>query len=122
MTSVADGRLLNELSPLDLTAIVGNALDNAFEATLRVADAEERLVKFSLFARNDFVMISVENTFDGVVSRRDGRIVTRKAGDEHGYGLRNIEAAAERYGGSMSLSSTDQWFSLRILLPRAKVL
>ncbi|MBB2975195.1 signal transduction histidine kinase [Microbacterium endophyticum] len=122
MTSVADGRLLNALSPLDVTAIVGNALDNAFEATLRVANAEERLVKFSLFARNDFVMISVENTFDGVVARRDGRIVTRKAGDEHGYGLRNIEAAAERYGGSMSLSSTEQWFSLRILLPRAEVL
>ncbi|MBZ4487747.1 GHKL domain-containing protein [Microbacterium sp. cx-55] len=115
---VADGRLVDFVRPLDLTAIVGNALDNAFEATMRLGEREQRMVKFSLFAHDDFVMLRVENTFDGRVHRRAGRIVTRKEGEGHGYGLRNIEAAAEKYGGSVSLGQDDGWFSLRVLLPR----
>jgi hypothetical protein len=116
VTSVADGQLLDFMSPLDVTTIVGNALDNAFEAASRLASPDQRMVKFSLFAQEDFVMLRVENTFDGVVARRGGEIVTRKAGDSHGYGLRNIEAAAEKYGGSLSISDEGGWFSLRVLL------
>lgn len=115
---VADGRLIDALRPLDITAIVGNALDNAFEASARLAEPERRMVKFSLFAHDDFVMIRVENAFDGEIARRDGRIVTRKSGEGHGYGLRNIEAAAETYGGTMSVAEEGDWFSLRVLLPR----
>ncbi|AOX46332.1 GHKL domain-containing protein [Microbacterium sp. BH-3-3-3] len=115
---VADGRLVDFVRPLDLTSIVGNALDNAFEATMRLPEQERRMVRFSLFAHDDFVMLRVENTFDGRVSRRAGRIVTRKEGEGHGYGLRNIEAAAEKYGGSVSLGQDDGWFSVRVLLPR----
>ncbi|MEV7691784.1 ATP-binding protein [Microbacterium sp. NPDC089189] len=120
MAVVADGRLLDFLPPLDVTTIVGNALDNAFEATARVAERERRTVKFSLFAHDDFVMLRVENTYDGTLRRRDGRIVTRKDGEGHGYGLRNIEAAVEKHGGSVSLGHEGEWFSLRVLLPRAE--
>lgn len=118
VAAVADGRLLDFMRPLDVTAIVGNALDNAFEATSRLPAAEQRMVRFSLFAHDDFAMLCVENTFDGVVSRRGDTIVTRKRGEGHGYGLRNIEAAAEKYGGSMSIDAKGSWFVLRVLLPR----
>ncbi len=117
VATVADGGLLAGMRPLDLTAIVGNALDNAFEATRRL-DESARMVKFSVFAHDDFVMLRVENTFDGQVNRRDGRIVTRKSEDGHGYGLRSIEAAVEVYGGSVSVQTDSSWFSLRVLLPR----
>ena len=115
---VADGRLLGFMDPLDVTAVLGNALDNAIEATRRVKDADERLVRVALFAQDDFVMLRVENTFDGVVRRAGDRIVSRKGDAGHGYGLRNIEAAVERYGGSLSISADERWFSLRALFPR----
>lgn len=35
----------------------------------------------------------------------------------HGYGLKSIQAAAYKYGGSMTISSKDNWFKLQILLP-----
>lgn len=119
---VADGKLLDFVEALDLTAIVGNALDNAFEATARVHPSDQRRVVLSVFARETFVMLRVENTFDGVVKRHDGRIVTRKPDDGHGYGLRNIRAAAEKYGGSLSLSIDPPWFRLSVLLPAASAL
>jgi hypothetical protein len=35
----------------------------------------------------------------------------------HGYGLKSIQAAAEKYGGSMTISSSDNWFRLQVLIP-----
>lgn len=118
VTAVADGSLLTGLRPLDVTAIVGNAFDNAFEGARRLADPDARFVRFSLFAHDDLILLRVENTFDGVMRHAGGRIVSRKSDDGHGYGLRSIEAAAEQYGGSVSTSVDAGWFTLRVLIPR----
>lgn len=115
---VVDGTLLDFLGPLDVTAILGNAMDNALEATRALAEQGDRLVRVALFAQDDFVMLRVENTYDGVLRRANGRIVSRKREPGHGYGLRNIEAAVEKYGGSISITADDGWFSLRMLFPR----
>lgn len=119
LSCVADGRLLDFVGVLDLCSIVGNALDNAIESTSRVVDSEGRRVRVSLFAQDAFVMLRFENTYDGVLHREHGQIVTRKRDRaRHGYGLRNIQAAAEKYGGTVSIEADGTWFSLRILLPR----
>lgn len=120
LTSVVDGALLRFLSPLDVTALLGNALDNALNAAARVEDADERLVRVAVFAHDSFVMLRVENTFDGVLVREGDRILSRLGGDEHGYGLRNIRAAAEKYGGSVSVTTDEAWFVLDVLLPRPR--
>lgn len=118
---VADGTLLDFLRPLDLTAIVGNAMDNAIEAARALTDPDRRMVRLALFAQDDFVMLRVENTYDGVVERQNGRIVTLKTGEGHGYGLRNIETAALAYDGTVTIVDGDEWFSLRLLFPRGAV-
>ncbi|CAN7402666.1 GHKL domain-containing protein [Microbacterium sp. LjRoot45] len=115
---VADGVLLEFLRPLDLTAIVGNAMDNAVQAAARLPSPDQRLVRLALFAQDDFVMLRVENTYDGIVRREGERIVSRQTAEGHGYGLRNIETAATAYGGAVSIVHDERWFSLRILFPR----
>ena len=113
---IVDGGLLDFIAPLDLTALLGNALDNAIEAAMHLS--EGRLVHLAVFAQDAFVMVRVENTFDGTVYRRNGRLLTRKREPGHGYGMRNIQAVAERYGGSVSTDASQQWFALRVLFPR----
>lgn len=115
---IVDGKLLHFIDPLDLAAILGNALDNAIEATMYLE--EGRLVHLAVFAQDSFVMVRVENTFDGTVYRRNGHLLTRKREPGHGYGLRNIRAAADRYGGSVSIDSGEHWFALRVLFPRPR--
>ena len=118
LTVVADGALLKSLRPLDITAIVGNALDNAIEAAERLPMQAHRDVKLTVFSQEHFVLLRIENSFDGTLRREGGSIVSRKSERGHGYGLRNIEAAAEHYGGSMTVTTADGWFTLSVLLPR----
>lgn len=114
---VADGALLSFMRPLELTSLVGNALDNAIEGAARVPAEDLRVIRFAVFAQDDFAMVRIENTFDGVVLRDGDRIVTRQRGRGHGYGLRNIETAAAAYGGAVAITADDRWFSLRVLFP-----
>lgn len=81
---------------------------------------EGRIVQMSVFSRGDVVMLRVRNTYDGVLLRRGDRIPSRKKGRGHGYGLRNIKAAAERHGGVVSTDADDEWFSLQLLFTAAR--
>ena len=118
LNCVADGSLLGFMKVIDITSIFGNALDNAIESTSRVAEPERRLIRVAVFAQGSLLMIRIENGFDGRLRLEDGRPQTLK-GDRarHGYGLRNIEAAAATYGGTVTFDASEDWFSLRILVP-----
>ncbi len=120
LSCVADGRLLDFMSVVDVTSIFGNALDNAIESSMRVADRDKRLVRVAVFAQNDLLMIRIENSFDGRLRMVEGRPTTLKSDrSRHGYGLKNIQSAAEKYGGTTTFDATGTWFSLRILIPLA---
>jgi hypothetical protein len=114
---VADGRLLAFMRPMELTSLIGNALDNAIEGVSTLPSDRLRQIRFALFSQDDFTMVRVENTFDGKVLRDGDRIVTRQRGRGHGYGLRNIETAAAEYDGVVSVTTDENWFSLRVLFP-----
>jgi hypothetical protein len=118
LTYVADGATIDFMSAMDVSAVFGNALDNAIDAVMAVPDPEKRLIKVALYATGGFVLATFENYFDGTLKTEDGDIVTRRADrDRHGYGLKSIRYTAEKYGGSMTVSAEDSWFALRILLP-----
>lgn len=118
LTCVADGSLLGFMTVMDVSALLGNALDNAIDGASRVEDPQKRLVKMALFARDDLVVMTFENYFDGEVRTEDGEIVTRRSDrDRHGYGLKSIRYTAEKYGGSMTVRTDDDWFVVRLLIP-----
>ena len=118
LTYVADGATIDFMSAMDVSAVFGNALDNAIDAVMAVPEPEKRLIKVALYATGGFVLATFENYFTGTLKTEDGAIVTRRADrDRHGYGLKSIRYTAEKYGGSMTISAEDSWFALRILLP-----
>jgi len=118
LTYVADGATLDFMSAMDVSAVFGNALDNAIDAVMAVPDPERRLIKVAVYATGGFVLATFENYFSGQLRTEDGDIVTRRADrDRHGYGLKSIRYTAEKYGGSMTVNAEDDWFVLRILLP-----
>lgn len=118
LTCVADGAELDFVDVIDLCTLIGNALDNAIEATASLPDVERRLIRLAIFRQDGFAMLRVENYFDGELNLVDGFPVTTKTESrDHGYGLTNMRQTTERYGGSLTIRAEDHWFTLRILLP-----
>ena len=111
-TCVADGHLLDFMPTGDICTLVGTALDNATESVQTLADADKRLIRVAIYAQHGFVMLRFENYCETPVPLdADGL-------PPHGYGVRAVRATAQKYGGTVTVHSDDNWFILRILVPK----
>lgn len=120
ITCVADGRLLDFMHVMDICSIFGNALDNAIEHVTLIPEEEKRLIHMSVSAKRNFVFIKIENYCEAEIKKNEHELLTTTKADKqnHGFGLRSICAAAEKYGGSVDFGRNNNWFELKILLPR----
>lgn len=118
LTCVADGQLLDFMHPMDLSALFGNALDNAIESVSKIAEPEKRLIHVSIARQKQFLRIRIENSYEGDLQYENGSLVTTKADKRiHGFGLKSMQATVAKYNGSLTIHAKDGWFELRILLP-----
>lgn len=118
LTCVVDGTLFDFMKTMDICSIFGNALDNAIECELKIADKEKRLIHVSAYAQKNFLMIGFENYYEGEVKLGEGLPVTTKEDAQfHGYGLKSIRYTVTKYGGAVDVSAQEQWFRLKILIP-----
>ncbi|MCI8539491.1 MAG: GHKL domain-containing protein [Oscillospiraceae bacterium] len=118
LTCVADGQALSFMQPMDLSALFGNALDNAIESVKKLRDPEKRLIHVSVARQKNFLRIRVENCYEGELSFTEGVPASTKQDSRyHGFGLKSIQNTAAKYDGSMTIAARDGWFELRILFP-----
>ncbi len=118
MTVVADGAALDFMTAMDVTALFGNALDNAIEAVSKIGDPQQRLIHLSVAQQRSFLAIKVENCCTGDVVMENGLPLTTKRNRQyHGYGVKSIRSIAQKYDGSISVHVKDGWFELRVLIP-----
>lgn len=120
ITCVADGKLLEFMHVTDICSIFGNALDNAIEHVVLIPEEEKRLIHVSVSAKRNFVFIKIENYCEMEIIKNEQSLISSTKADKqnHGFGLRSICAAAEKYGGSVDFGRNNNWFELKILLPR----
>ena len=118
-TCMADGKLISFMHVKDICSIFGNALDNAIECVLQFEDPEKRLISLSMFRKNQFIMVQFENYMETPLILNGNKLPRTTKGDKqyHGYGIKSIQAAAEKYGGSITLQEKDNWFTLLVLIP-----
>lgn len=117
LTCVADGKELDFMEPMDISALFGNALDNAIESVKKLADPEKRLIHLSVSRQKNFLRIKVENCFEGELEFENGMPKTTKHNKRyHGYGMKSIQRIVEKYNGSVTVRPKDGWFELRILI------
>ena len=102
------------VSDLDLTALLGNALDNAMEAAVR-AERQRIVVGPVQGPDKGLFMLRVENALGGAVAPD---LATTKADKTaHGFGLPGMREIAERYGGTLEAGERDGRFELVVCLP-----
>jgi sensor histidine kinase regulating citrate/malate metabolism len=109
------------MHPMDISALFGNALDNAIESVLKIEDPDKRLIHVSVVRQKNFLRIRIENCYEGELRFENGMPITsKKEQGIHGYGTKSIRRITERYNGSMTIATKGNWFELRILIPLQK--
>ena len=102
------------MEPLDISTIFGNAIDNAIEASEKLPE-DRRLVTVRAERFRDMLLIAVENNILPGTPATEG--TTKRDRFVHGFGIANIQKAAEKYGGQCSFRPKDGMYQLKILLP-----
>ncbi|MCD8143220.1 MAG: GHKL domain-containing protein [Clostridiales bacterium] len=121
LTCVVDGAALAFMDVMDLSALFGNALDNAIEAVVQLPDPEQRLIHLSVSQEKGFLRIRLENRCREEETVARGLPKTSKQDKRnHGFGLKSICAIAEKYDGSATVHAEKGWFELRVLIPLAE--
>ena len=99
----------------DLSAILTNLLDNAIYAVKNFDS--EKIIDIQIKYQKTLLLISVSNTYNGVLKYENNKIVTTKENAEfHGRGLRNVEKAIEKYDGLLTIEHDDKYFKAKVLL------
>jgi len=101
----------------DIAVILGNALDNAFEACREMDGAREITLKS--YMKGTLYFIEIENVFDGQVTfdKNTGLPVTSKTDKHlHGIGMSNIQKCARKYMGDIDIEIKSKGESQRFIL------
>lgn len=102
---------------VDLCAVLGNLLDNALEAAGRVPEPEQRFIKLTVRRVNQMLVIKVENSFHTFPVKEEGELKTTKENNGlHGFGLKSVQTAAEKYDGMVQSSYQDGIFRAVVTL------
>ena len=81
----------------DLASLIGNLMDNALEAATK---STERNIKMEISRNNNgYASIVVVNSCDETPNVKNGRLLSKKKGDFHGYGMRSIDRIVSKYKG-----------------------
>lgn len=104
------------ISEIDLCIILGNLLDNAMEACLKLPNEEDRHMRVYIDIKRNQLYISVTNTSGGNAHKQNGRYLSGKGGN-HGFGLMRVDRLIDKYGGYIKRRDEEGAFSTEILLP-----
>ncbi|MCI8507012.1 MAG: GHKL domain-containing protein [Lachnospiraceae bacterium] len=106
------------LSEHDVVVLLANLLDNAIEACAKIEN--RRVIKIKMVIEKSFLVLSVCNTYNGTVKRKEGVLLSTKehVGYEHGIGVKNIIKIVEKYGGHYIMEPQDTEFLFSIMIPQ----
>ena len=116
---------LSEKMPLemfDITTLLGNILQNAFEAAIK---ADVPRIRVELVEHKEEIFIVVSNSVAKTINTKTNFFMTlKKDKQNHGFGLKNIIATVEKYHGECYMESIvenrEVLFQISIAIPREK--
>ena len=124
----ADFRYGGEIPVFDMGIILNNLLDNAIEACEKL-ETGKRFIHLSLKQKKQFLLLEVENSFDGAVPVQSGgglALPTTKQSilpgiiAEHGIGLENVRDVAEKYFGGVNIKVKGDVFHVTVMLQQGE--
>lgn len=112
---VEPGISVDFIQDTDMIVIMGNMLDNALEAA---AKTDQGYVNVDIFCtqKGHFLMIRIENNFNGILKEQGEHFISTKEHPEHhGMGMKNIKRCVETYGGILQIDIDGSNFTTSVI-------
>ena len=115
---MADGSCLDFIDTVDLYTILGNAIDNAIEAAVKLEEREKRQIDLMIYRRKKLLTIQLINPLEAPLVYEEGvPVTTKKDREYHGFGLKSIKHTLKRYDGALNIEEADGCFFVTMLIP-----
>lgn len=101
------------ISNTDISILIGNLLENAFEAASQIESAS--FVHFNMKCCGKMLVITVDNSFNGRVNISNNTYLTTKR-NSGGIGLKSIEGIARKYAGEVDFKHENGVFYGSVML------
>lgn len=112
---------VEEKNILDISAILGNLLDNAMEAVLRLEKDRERRIDIVIQYKEGKLIFHIQNTSNQVQTDFSQVLIKSEKGKErYGIGISSIKERVERLNGYYDFRYADGKYTALILLPMKK--
>lgn len=101
-----------KISPLDLSSVISNILDNAIEAA---GKCEEPVITFRVFKYKSYLAVTCENPTSAAPHVVNGALATTKGGG-HGYGVEIISEICKKNNGRFQYEFDNEVFKASAFL------
>lgn len=106
-----------QISEVDLSVVLGNLMDNAMEACLKIEEEEKRFLRVYIDVLKGQLYIYVMNSMEGKPKRFGKLYLTTKDRRDHGFGLMRIDKVVEKYHGYLDRQNEEGVFATEVMLP-----
>ena len=112
--------VFSDMRDSDFASLIGNMLDNAFEAVAQISSPIPKQVELHFLYKNQNRMILCRNTIEKSVLKQNEKLKSTKKGANHGLGHIIIETIAAKYNGFVTYTEKEDLFCVQITLPMIK--
>ena len=99
----------------DLCVALGNLLDNAVEACKKVSNPDDRIISVSIVTVDNSMVIHIENSAERMIGSNFK--TDKKDKLLHGYGISNVKAISEKYGGVFTIERKESSCEAVLIFP-----
>lgn len=105
----------DKMGSVDFSALLSNVLDNAVEAS---QGSSNKFIYVAILKKRAYDTILVKNSIDSSVLEKNPQLLSsKKDNEQHGYGIKQIKAIAEKYEGIVDIYEEDNMFCVNVMIP-----
>lgn len=105
------------IADIDICVIIGNLMDNAMEATIKLQNLEDRFIRVYIREMKNQLYISITNSVGGTVKKINLEYISTKLGINHGFGLKRVDSIVRKYNGFINRQNEEGVFATEVILP-----
>lgn len=106
-----------QISDIDLSVIIGNLMDNAIEASMKLENPKDRFIRVYIREMKGQLYISITNSVGGELKKSGLRYISTKLTENHGFGLKRVDSLVAKYKGFINRQNEEGVFATEIMLP-----